>query len=79
MKCLFNTTSNKEVVGYCKYHNCGITKNQIACKHCCEKQCYHFVKNEKSNYWKEQALKKQRRKDRKKRINEYVNQFTNAG
>lgn len=71
MKCLFNTNS-RDVVGYCLHHHCGVTENQMVCKHCCEKKCRHFKKNENSPYWKKKELKKQQRKNRKKRINDYV-------
>lgn len=74
MKCLFNSMSNN-VVGYCKYHHCGVTENQMECKNCHGKQCYHFVKNERNNYWKKAAQKKALRKKRKQAINDYVNRF----
>ena len=74
MVCLFNTFSNN-VVGYCNYHNCGITKRQMDCKNCVGKQCHHFIKNEKHDHWRQVEVKKQRRKNRKNAINDYVNKI----
>ena len=74
MECLFNTNSNN-VVAYCKYHKCGMTVKQMKCKNCLGKQCRYLNKNENHEFWRQQELKKQRRKERKQAINEYVNQF----
>jgi hypothetical protein len=72
-KCLFNTYSNN-VVAYCHYHKCYITKGQMDCKHCRQKKCSHFEKKEHP-YWHQQEVMKQKRKNRKQAINEYVSQF----
>lgn len=72
--CLFNTQSDN-VVAWCKYHHCGMTVKQMKCKNCLGKQCRHLVKNEDHQFWKQREVVKQKRKDRKKFINEYVAQF----
>lgn len=72
--CLFNTNSNN-VVAYCKHHNCGMTAKQMKCKNCLGKECWYLQKNEAHPYWKQREAIKQKRKDRKQAINEYVAQF----
>jgi hypothetical protein len=73
-ECLFNTNSNN-VAAYCRYHHCGMTVKQMRCKDCLKKQCHYIVKNENHQYWKQREATKQKRKDRKQMINEYVSQF----
>ena len=73
-ECLFNTSSNN-VAAYCRYHHCGMTVKQMRCKDCLKKQCHYLVKNENHQYWKQREVTKQKRKDRKHMINEYVSQF----
>ena len=72
--CLFNTCSNN-VAAYCKYHKCGMTVKQIKCKNCLGKQCWYLVKNENHAWWKQREVTKQKRKDRKQAINDYIAQF----
>lgn len=72
--CLFNTHSDN-VAAYCKYHHCCMTVKQMRCKNCLGKQCHHLVKNEEHQYWHQREVTKQKRKDRKMAINEYVSQF----
>lgn len=72
--CLFNTCSDN-VAAYCKYHRCYMTVKQMRCKNCLGKQCHYLVKNEDHQYWKQREVTKQKRKDRKRAINEYVSQF----
>ena len=74
MECLFNTQSNN-VVAYCKYHAAGMTVKQMRCKNCLGKQCYHLIKNETHDYWRQRAKVKQYRQARKQAINEYVARF----
>ena len=74
MECLFNTQSNN-VVAYCKYHHCGMTVKQMKCKNCLGKQCHYLRKNENHDFWRQQEVKKQRRKERKQAIKEYVFKF----
>lgn len=73
--CLFNTCSDN-VAAWCRYHNyCGMTVKQMKCKNCLGKQCHYLVKNEKHDYWRQREAMKQKRRDRKKAIDDYVNQF----
>lgn len=69
--CLYNTRSDN-VVARCKYHHCGMTVRQMKCKNCLGKNCWHFEKNEKHPYWKQREVMKQKRKNRKNAINEYI-------
>ena len=73
-ECLFNTNSDN-VAAYCRHHRCYMTVKQMRCKDCLKKQCHYLVKNEDHQYWKQREMTKQKRQDRKRRINEYVNQF----
>jgi hypothetical protein len=70
-ECLFNTCSNN-VVGYCRYHHASMTVKQMKCKNCLQKECRHLVKNEEHPYWRQRELTKQKRKNRKQKINEYI-------
>lgn len=70
-ECLFNTYSNN-CCAYCKLHRCSMTAKQMKAKECLKKQCWHLVKNEGHQYWKQRETIKQKRKDRKIAINEYV-------
>ena len=76
MECLYNSNS-ENVAAYCRNpkHPYAMTVTQMNCKNCLGKQCKHFEREESHQYWKQRAAKKQKRKDRKKRINDYVNQF----
>jgi hypothetical protein len=69
--CLFNTCSNN-VAAYCKYHHCGMTVKQIKAKQCLSKQCWYLQKNELHEWWRQREITKQKRKERKERINSYV-------
>jgi hypothetical protein len=53
-----------------------MTVKQMRAKNCLQKQCRHLVKNENHQYWRQRDLVKQKRKDRKQFINEYVNSFS---
>lgn len=70
-ECLFHTRSDN-VVGYCRYHRCGMTVKQMRCKNCLQKQCRHLVKNEEHQYWRQRELVKQKRKIRKQMIDELI-------
>lgn len=74
MECLFNTTSSR-VVAYCKHHHCGMTAKQMKCKNCLGKNCWYLQKQEEHPYWKQRDAMKQKRKERKQAINDYVSQF----
>ena len=71
-ECLFHTFSDN-CCAYCKLHNCSITVKQMKAKGCLQKQCWHLLKNENHQYWRQREVAKQRRKNRKQAINEYVN------
>ena len=68
--CLYNTWSDN-IVGDCKYHNCGVTCPQMRRKKCLQKQCEHFVKNEEHQVWKQREVMKQKRAARKEKLNMY--------
>jgi hypothetical protein len=70
-KCLYNSQSSN-VAGYCRHHNCAMTVKQIKCKNCLQKQCWHLVKNEDHNWWKQREATKQKRKNRKQAMNEKI-------
>lgn len=72
--CLFNTCSDN-VAAYCRYHRCGMTVKQMKCKNCLGKNCWYLQKNEEHPYWRQREIMKQKRKDRKKAIEEYIAQF----
>jgi hypothetical protein len=52
-----------------------MTVKQMKCKNCLGKQCWYLQKNEDHPYWKQREATKQKRKNRKKAIEEYVAQF----
>ena len=72
MECLYNTHSNN-VAAYCQHHHCAITVKQMRTKNCLGKQCNYLQKNEKHQYWNQREVTKQKRKNRKARIDNYVN------
>ena len=71
-ECLFGTCSSN-VAAYCQLHHCFVTVKQMKCKNCLQKECWHLVKNENHQYWKQREMVKQKRKARKQAINDYVN------
>lgn len=77
-ECLFNTYSNN-CCAYCKLHHCSMTAKQMKAKSCLQKQCWHLVKNEDHQYWKQRAATKQKRKERKDMINIYVASVQQGG
>lgn len=74
-ECLFNSESNN-CCAYCRHHGCNMTAKQMKAKNCLGKQCWHLVKNEEHPYWTQRAVMKQKRKDRKQMINDYVSIVT---
>ena len=70
-KCLFNNYSDN-VVGYCKFHKCGITVKQMKCKECLRKECWYLEKNEDHPYWRQREAMKNKRKLRKESNNKYM-------
>lgn len=77
-ECLFGTCSDN-VCAYCKLHKCHMTVKQMRCKNCLQKECWHLVKNEDHQYWRQRELIKQKRKERKQAINDFVAAHTPAG
>lgn len=74
-ECLFNSESNN-CCAYCRYHKCNMTAKQMKAKNCLGKQCWYLVKNEDHPYWTQRAIMKQKRRDRKQMINDYVSIVT---
>lgn len=70
-ECLFHSYSDN-IVAWCRYHSCAMTTKQMKCKDCLNKQCRHLVKNEEHQYWRQREFAKQKRKNRKQMINDYV-------
>lgn len=70
-ECLFNSYSNN-CCAYCRHHHCSMTVKQMKAKGCLQKQCWHLVKNEQHQYWQQRETIKQKRKDRKFMLDEYV-------
>lgn len=62
--------------GFCRHHSCCLTAKQMKAKNCLGKQCWYLVKNEDHPYWTQRAIMKQKRRDRKQMINEYVSAHT---
>ena len=67
--------SERHACGFCRHHHCYLTVKQMRCKNCLGKNCWYLVKNTDHNYWRQREAMKQKRKDRKKMINEYAEQF----
>lgn len=59
--------------GYCKRHGCYLTVKMLRQHDCLNKQCYHLIKNEDHQWWKQREEIKQKRKARKLRYNSCVN------
>lgn len=76
-ECLFNSQSDN-CCAYCQRHRCSMTARQMKAKNCLQKQCWHLVKNEEHPYWRQRENMKQKRKNRKQAINEYVNMCARA-
>ena len=74
-ECLFNSESNN-CCAYCRYHKCNMTAKQMKAQNCLGKQCWYLVKNEDHPYWTQRAIMKQKRRDRKQMINDYVSIVT---
>lgn len=62
--------------GFCKHHHCHLTVHQMKQHNCLQKQCWYLVKNEDHPYWTQRAIMKQKRRDRKQTINDYVSVVT---
>ena len=70
-ECLFNSYSNN-CCAYCRHHHCSMTVKQMKAKGCLQKQCWYLVKNEQHQYWQQREATKQKRKDRREMLNNYV-------
>lgn len=70
-KTLYACYSNN-CCAYCKLHKCAMTVKQMKKKECLQKQCWHMQKNEEHPYWRQREVMKQKRKDRKERLNAYA-------
>lgn len=77
-ECLFNTYSNN-CCAYCKLHHCSMTVKQMKAKSCLQKQCWHLIKNETHQYWRQREVVKQKRKYRKDMLNAYVANVQHGG
>lgn len=77
-ECLFNSQSNN-CCAYCRHHHCSMTVKQMKAKGCLQKQCWHLVKNEQHPYWQQRETTKQKRKDRKQRLDMYVENIQRGG
>ena len=56
-----------------------MTAKQMKAKGCLQKQCWHLVKNEDHQYWKQREATKQKRKNRKNMLNIYVASVQQGG
>lgn len=65
MRTLFGKHADiSQVVGYCRYHKCGVTVEQLKKKKCLDKQCGALAKYE-HRYWKQREITKMLRQLRK--------------
>ena len=74
-ECLFGTCSNN-VAAYCRLHHKNMTVKQMKCKNCLQKECWHLAKNEEHQYWRQRELIKQKKKNKKLMMNEYISAIT---
>ena len=65
--CLYNTYSDN-IAAYCALHHTALTVKQIRCKNCLGKQCHHLRKNETHDWWRQREAVKQKRKERKEKL-----------
>ena len=61
---------------YCKFHRCFLTVKQLKAKECLKKECWYLTKNEDHTYWRQREMIKQKRKDRKIKLDQYVASFS---
>lgn len=78
MECLYNTHS-ENVAAYCHNpkHPYAMTVAQMKCKNCLGKQCKDFEIESSHPYWHQREVLKQKRKNRKQRLNDYIIQIKN--
>lgn len=54
--------------GYCRHHHKYLTVKQVRQHNCLAKQCWNLDKNENHDWWRQRAVVKQRRKERKNEL-----------
>lgn len=63
---LYGSEFNKHrACAFCKYHHCHLTVKQVKQHECLKKQCHHFIKNDKHDWWRQREVIKQRKKSKK--------------
>ena len=67
MKTLYGCESDN-CAGYCKLHNRYMTVKQIRKKNCLQKQCHYLDKIETHDWWRQRAVVKQKRIERKEKF-----------
>ena len=77
-QCLFNTCSDN-CCAYCKLHHGHMTVKQMKAKECLKKRCWHLVKHEEHQYWRQRETIKQKKKSRKNMLNTYVAHVQHGG
>ena len=70
-KTLYHTQS-ENCCGYCHYHHCCLTVKQMHRKECLQKHCPHLVKYQQHPFWVQREKKKQKRRDKKERLEQYI-------
>lgn len=63
-KTLYNAYA-RNPCAYCKSKDCSLTVKQVKAKKCLQKQCWHLVKYEDHEWWKQRELMKQKKKEKK--------------
>lgn len=61
---LYNTVA-RSPCAYCKLKNCSLTAKQVKSKECLKKHCFHLVKYENHEYWKQRERAKAKKKANK--------------
>ena len=70
LESLYGSTIKKEnCVGYCRYHKCYMTVNQLKQKECLRKQCSLLNKRESHEYWAQRELLKIAKKNTRRICN----------
>lgn len=70
-KTLYNCYSDN-CCGYCSLHMCSVTVKQLKKKECLKKQCHYLRKNESHDYWRQREWLKQKKKERKAKLQAYT-------
>ena len=71
---LYGSQINRsKAVGYCYHHRAALTAKTIKGHDCLGKQCNALKKYEYHDFWRQHEQKKELRKARKQRINNYYN------